>query len=42
MKNFYEQPEIEITVFDDEKILARSSVFDSEGRIELPFVPANQ
>ena len=40
MKKTYENAEIRITVFDNEEVLAASSRFDREGRIELPMVPA--
>lgn len=41
MKKIYEKAEIKITVFDNDEVLAASTVFDDEGRVELPFVPAN-
>ncbi len=41
MKKPYEKAEFRITVFGNDEVLAASSIFDDEGRIELPFVPAN-
>lgn len=41
MKKPYETAEIRITVFGNSELVAASDIFDDEGRIEMPFVPAN-
>lgn len=40
MKKTYEKSEIRITRFDNEEVLVASSMFDKDGSIELPFIPA--
>lgn len=40
MKKTYEKSEIRITRFDNEEVLVASSMFDKDGNIELPFIPA--
>jgi len=41
MKKAYEKAEIKITLFNSDEVLAASGIFDDEGRIELPLIPAN-
>lgn len=41
MKKIYEKAEIKITVFATDEAVVASGVFDDEGRVELPFVPAS-